>query len=196
MSEMKTLTIGNNTYEVADAVARANIDNVGNIDIPKIYKWEQHKSGLDSYTTGATQTLSGNFTSEIVSMPNSYAVGYKTVEEAFSRPSGASTYSYVGKTSINSEYPYVYLKNATGYADSGTAWTDGVYKVTAISIKTTASTQNYLTNYKYTYNITGQLLSNPVYVDELLGYKYGLSEEYVQLFPTDNNISYVLTNPD
>lgn len=193
MSEMKNLIIDGVTYEIVDDTAREN----SSIDIPKIYKWEKRKAGLDSYTTGASKTMSSTLDCGVLSLSTTYAVGYKTVEEAFSRPSGASTYSYIGKTSLNSTYPYVYLKSIPSYyISSGTAWTEGVYKVTSISIKETYTAGTYMDNYKYTYSIKGQPLTNPVYVDEFLGYKYGLSEEDVSLFSTTNNVSYTLTNPD
>ena len=192
MSEMKSLTIGNNTYEVVDAVARENGNNNGDIDIPKIYKWEKYKKELDSYNTGTSQTYSGSFRNLVNS--NEYAVkGYKTAIDAFLRPSGVDFYNYVGK-SFNSDYPYVYFSSMYPY-DGQASWTSGVYKITAISV-TMTETSDVTYEYKYTYNYTGQLLTTPVYSDNLIGYKYGLSEEYAQLFPTSTDISYVLTNPD
>lgn len=195
MSEMKSLTIGSNTYEVVDAVARANSSS-GNVDIPKIYKWEKRKKELDSYNTGSSTKYSSTF-EPLIQLSGYYAKGYKTAKDAFLRPSNAETYDYVGKTSINSEYPYVYFASLSNVMSSGTGWTEGVYKITSISIveKKTQVYGDYY-NYSYTYNFTGQLLTNPVYSENLIEYKYGLSEEYSKLFPTSTEISYVLTNPD
>lgn len=196
MSEMKNLIINGETYEIVDETARGN----SSVEIPKIYKWEKRKSGLDSYTTGSSTTMSSTLDCGVLSLPKTYALGYKTAEEAFAKQSGATvtdSYNYIGKTSLNSTYPYVYLVSIPSlYISSGTAWTAGVYKVTSISIKETYTAGTYLDNYKYTYSIKGQPLTNPVYVDEFLGYKYGLSEEDVNLFSTDNKVTYTLTNPD
>ena len=202
MPELKSLTIGGSTYNFVDQIARDNSSNNG---MPKIYKWEQHEMVLSSYDKGASTTQSGRFGC-MVSLNDSsgwQARGLKTAKAALLNPYSQSYYNYLGKSSINSNYPYLVLHPVmeglvTDYLfESDPVWTPGIYEISSISITETPHEIYYdVFYYEYNYSITGKLLTNPVYTDTFLGYKYGLALEATSLFPSGVDWEYILTNPD
>lgn len=200
MPELKSLTVDGATYNFVDATARANI----NSEIPKIYKWEQHEMVLNSYDSSDVITQSGRFLTTTIQIDgNYYTRGFKTAKEALLNPYGSSHYNYMGKTSINSTYPYLFLQPVEDYMlsdylfKSDPPWTAGVYEISSISITETPHEIYYDVFYhEYNYTITGKLLTNASYTDEFIGYKYGLAPEAVSLFPSGVDLEYILTNPD
>ena len=153
MPELKSLTVDGTTYNFVDATARANANN----GIPKIYKWEQHEMALSSYDTGATTTQSGRFLAMTQIGGDYYTRGLKTAKAALLNPYGSSYYDYMGKTSINSEYKYLYLPQPPDYLlsdylfKSDPMWTAGVYEISSISITETPH-EIYYDVFYYEYN--------------------------------------------